>query len=145
MNKIIIIRHAQAHDISTWFSHDFYRTLTKDWVTKAKKTWKELFDMWIKPDILITSAAPRSYQTALIISNILKIKYNQIISDTNLYRCGIEKRLDTLGYFGDKKTILVVWHNPELLSLCNYFSKEKIQELKKWSYYEFIIDSRIKS
>ncbi len=136
MKQIIIVRHAQAHNIDEWFSHDFYRTLTNIWQLQAKKVGVELKKIWAKPDCIITSSAPRAYQTALIASNEMNIDYQNIIIHSECYRCGIEKRLEVISYYKQHNSILICGHNPELLALCEHYNP-KINELKKWHYYIF--------
>lgn len=134
---IIILRHAQAYDLSEGFHQDRFRDLTKKWLEQAKATWEKLLSTWVKVDIIVTSNAPRAYQTACNVANILWVDHNQIIIDATLYRCSTQKRKDTLAELQEFKTVMVVGHNPELVHLCEYYSENKDIELKKWEFHIF--------
>jgi phosphohistidine phosphatase SixA len=136
MKKLIILRHTHALDIQEWFTHDFYRSLSKKWQHQAKKIWEELKVYWLKPDCIITSSAVRTFQTATIISDILELDYQKVIIHSECYRCNKNKRNEVIWYYNQYDTILICGHNPELLSLCQHFEPE-LETLKKWQYYVF--------
>lgn len=135
MKQLIILRHAQAIEKnSKEVSHDRYRSLTSIGLKQSYTTWNKLKRLWIQPDIVITSSSSRTYQTASIVCSILNISHNQIIIDSNLYRCGLEKWIEVIWYFQKYKSIMIVGHNPELIDVYNYYSDNKIDELKKGEF-----------
>lgn len=140
MKQLIVLRHAQAYSLDEWwFIHDFYRTLSKKWQHQAKQAWIELKNIWIKPDFIITSSAPRAYETAIIVANELRIAYQNIIIHSECYCCNKNERIEIIWYYKKYNTILICGHNPELLSLCQHFDPD-ITILEKWQYYVFNTD-----
>ncbi len=132
--QLIIVRHAQAINKLKHKGHDRYRTLTRIGTKQAQKTAQELDDKHIKPSIIITSAAPRCYQTAIVIGHQLHVSPNNIIVDSNLYRCSVEKRSETILHYQSFRCIIIVGHNPELLELCRTLIEQPPSKLPK-SWY----------
>lgn len=139
MKKYIIVRHAQALDLNKWFTHDFYRTLTKKWENQARKISQELKKLSLKPDIIISSTAPRAYQTVSIIANDLHINHEKVILHSECYHANKNKRIEVISYYQANNIILICGHNPELLQLCQHYNSN-IKTLKKWQYYIFDIE-----
>lgn len=129
--QLVIVRHAQAMDRLKHKGHDRYRNLTSTGIQQAYKTAQELGEKHIKPSVIITSAAPRAYQTAVIIGHELHIAPNSIIVDSNLYRCGVTKRLETIAYYQSFRCVAIVGHNPELLELCHTLMNKPPSKLPK--------------
>lgn len=129
--QLVIVRHAQAVDKFEHKGHDRYRNLTGIGIKQAHKTAQALYDKNIEPSIIITSAAPRAYQTAVIIGYGLHIAPNNIVIDSNLYRCGVTKRLETIAYYKSFRCIMIVGHNPELLELCHSLMIQPPSKLPK--------------
>lgn len=132
--QLVVVRHAQAVDKLKHKGHDRYRDLTSTGVKQARKTAQELHDKHIKPTIIITSAAPRAYHTAVIIGRELEVPPNSIVVDSNLYRCGVQKWLETLAYYQSFRCVMIVGHNPELLELCHILMDKPPSKLPKAWY-----------
>lgn len=133
MKQLIIVRHAQAHSIDEGFYHDRYRTLTTKGVKQAQQIWLDLQKKGIKPDIIVTSHAPRAYQTALWIANELCFDYHNIHTYSESYQWNTDIRSTIIGYYKEYNSLLICGHNPELLLLCQQYD-HTITELKKWEY-----------
>lgn len=138
MKKLIILRHAHALDLQDWYTHDFYRTLSWKWQQQTRKVSQELKKLSLKPDIIISSTAPRAYQTVSIIANDLHVKHEKVILHSECYHADNNKRIEVISYYQANNIILICWHNPELLSLCQFYDPS-IKNLKKWEYYIFNI------
>ena len=130
MQKLIIVRHALAID-KLDYEINRYRPLLEKWVRQAQCAASYLREQKVHPDLIVTSAAPRAYQTATHIGYTLRVPPSHIIVDSNLYRCDIQSWIDSLRYHSSYKNIMIVWHNPELLNLCNHLLTNPPKKLGK--------------
>lgn len=67
MKRIILVRHAKA--VPYGYDEDFTRDLTDRGLNDAERIGKELHQMGIKPELMISSPANRAIQTAYIIAD----------------------------------------------------------------------------
>lgn len=83
MKRVIIVRHAKA--VPYGYDEDFTRDLTDRGVNDAQRIGKELKNLGIKPDTIISSPANRALQTALIFAENLGFDKKQIVEIENIY------------------------------------------------------------
>ena len=83
MKRVIIVRHAKA--VPYGYDDDFTRDLTDRGVNDAQRIGKELKNLGIKPDTIISSPANRALQTALIFAENLGFDKKQIVEIENMY------------------------------------------------------------
>jgi phosphohistidine phosphatase len=84
MKSIILVRHATAIDRGNDLP-DFERTLIKKGKKESRKMAQRFLSYQLKPEIWITSAAPRAVETASIFADILEFPRNKILTDEALY------------------------------------------------------------
>lgn len=142
-SQLTIVRHAKASKKSS-SNIDRYRCLVKTWIEQVKQLVYQFELQNLKPDLIITSGAPRAYQTAVIIAEHLILQSNQIIVESELYRCTISQWIKKLQEHSRYNHILIVGHNPELLDLCNYLFSNPPRKLGKWSYITWFINTHKK-
>lgn len=83
MKRVIIVRHAKA--VPYGYDDDFTRDLTDRGVSDAQRIGKELKNLGIKPDTIISSPANRALQTAFIFAENLGFDKKQIVEIENMY------------------------------------------------------------
>ena len=117
--KFVIIRHAKAKDTGIGM-RDFERPLHPKGMADAEKMGKLLLSEGWLPDIILTSTALRTQQTATIIEEIMR-KNGLIQSEDKLYNSPesiIEECIRSLSE--DYKTAFIVAHNPGV----SYFASD---------------------
>lgn len=120
MKKLIFVRHGRAEDPSPEFS-DFERSLTPKGKSVAKLMAKKLGEEESPPDFIITSPAFRALETAIIFGEVLGIKPEKIILDTNLYYKMSFNYLQNLLSKIEKETdsVMLFGHNPSFSEITN--------------------------
>ncbi|MBK7134581.1 MAG: histidine phosphatase family protein [Bacteroidales bacterium] len=146
MKKLIFVRHGRAEDPSSEFS-DFQRSLTPKGKSIAKLMAKKLSEEENNPGILVTSTAFRALETAIIFGEVLGIKPEKIVPDTNIYyKMSFNYLTDLLSRTeNETDTIILFGHNPSFSELPDSLSKEGCDfmpkcgiagisfNIKKWS------------
>ena len=84
MKSIILVRHATAIDRANELP-DFERTLIKKGKKESRKMAQKFKKYQLKPEVWISSAAPRAAETASIFADILEFPQNKILMDEVLY------------------------------------------------------------
>ncbi len=116
---IVMIRHAK----SSWanpLQSDFERPLTDRGKNDAEDMGKRLRKNEIKPDLIISSTAKRTRQTAKRIAKELGYDEEKIRWEEKLYHC-IPSVFEELLYEvdGKAKTVAIVAHNPGITDFVN--------------------------
>ena len=131
MKKLFLVRHATAED-QTMMIRDFQRELIGKGKTDALAMGKWLVGQDVVPDMLVTSSAPRAYQTALIMADQLKFDSNEIIQKEILYDGGPRAYLSTINAISEAfSTVLLFGHNPDITYFAEYLSGADIGSMSK--------------
>ena len=124
MKQIILLRHAEA-EISSSNIPDFDREITENGIKSLNNLACLFIENNIKPDLIITSSANRTFITAKIIAKKLSIAEEKIIENRNIYKNDFESNIDILLSVDDKiSSVMFVGHNPAISQMASYFSKE---------------------
>lgn len=125
MKKLIFVRHGRAEDPSSEFS-DFQRSLTPKGKSIAKLMAKKLSEEDNSHGIMVTSTAFRALETAIIFGEVMGIKPEQIIPDTNLYyKMSFNYLLNLVTKTeNDIDTIILFGHNPSFSEIPDSLCKE---------------------
>ena len=120
MKKLIFVRHAKAEELSPEFS-DFERSLTVKGKNVSKFMARRLMDVENSPGTIITSPAFRALETALIFAGEYRIKYENILIDSDLYyKMSFQHLQEILSLVNkDTDTIMLFGHNPSFSEICN--------------------------
>ena len=111
---------------------DFQRELIGKGKTDALAMGKWLVGQDVVPDMLVTSSAPRAYQTALIMADQLKFDSNEIIQKEILYDGGPRAYLSTINAISEAfSTVLLFGHNPDITYFAEYLSGADIGSMSK--------------
>ena len=128
MKKLILLRHAK----SSWKDaslDDFDRPLNRRGKKDAPIMAHKLAMRKIKIDLIISSPANRTNETAKIFANILECE-SEIIFNDKLYEASYKEILKVINLIDDKyQNVLLVCHNPGITNLVNYISDYFIENI----------------
>jgi phosphohistidine phosphatase len=120
LKRLTLVRHANA-DWKDSAVADFDRPLNRKGMAEAEATAKRLFEQQLTPDLVVTSPARRTQQTADIIAREHGFGSRRVKRDEHLYLASAEDILKVIRGTGPKvEHLAVVGHNPgisELLKL----------------------------
>lgn len=116
MKKLYIVRHAQKEEENVQ-QDDYDRPLSQQGLDEAKSMAQKIASKKIRPDLIVSSPAVRTRQTAEVFAkevNYLKtIMYNEV-----LYMAYLNELIETITYtFDTVDSMLLVGHNPSLTTL----------------------------
>lgn len=116
MKTLYIMRHAQK-DESNPDQYDYDVELTKKGLEDSKIIAQKLKDKSISPDLIVSSPAIRTRQTAEIVAKTLdytkNIMYNEVI-----YQAFVNEIIESVTYtFDTVDSLMIVGHNPSLTAL----------------------------
>ena len=129
MKRVVIVRHAKA--VPYGYDEDFTRDLTDRGVNDAGLVSRELKNMGIKPDRMISSPANRALQTALIFSESLEFNKKQIQEIQNIYEgLTTSEFLNMIQHLpNDVNTVFFFGHNPGFHYFAGNLLKDYLGEM----------------
>lgn len=121
---LVMIRHAK----SSWanpLQSDFDRPLNERGKREAKEMGEKLLGRGLKPDLIISSSAKRTKQTAKKIANAVGYDFDKVLFEEKLYHC-IPSVFEEMLYEVDDsvKTLFIVAHNPGITEFVNELSTD---------------------
>ena len=124
MRTLVLIRHAK----SSWanpLQSDFERPLNERGKTEAPAMGQKLKAASILPDLIISSSAKRTRQTAKRIAREVGYNEDNIKWEEKLYHC-IPSVLEEVIYEikDNVQTVVIVAHNPGITEFVNQLSPE---------------------
>lgn len=109
---LVIIRHAKAKDLER-NEKDFDRTLTDQGKTDAVAMGVALKELKLIPDLIITSPAKRTLQTAGKIAIASGFPSDNINVDERLYHCSADVIESVISEVNNSvKVLFIIAHNP---------------------------------
>ena len=125
---IYLVRHAKSSHDNPELA-DFDRPLAKRGHADAKIMSALLKRMGVSPDLLLTSPAKRTQQTAEYFKNALFKDYHKIKLDSAIYRCSPTTLIHQLSLLDDKhNSVMVFAHNPATTRAANFFQVDSLIE-----------------
>ena len=121
MKKLILLRHAKSSwkDLSI---NDFNRPLNKRGNRDVPIMADKFLNRNIKLDLIISSSAKRTLDTATIFSEVLGYTADILLKD-ELYEASSYEILKCINQIDDIYcNVLIVCHNPGITNLTNYLS-----------------------
>jgi phosphohistidine phosphatase len=119
---LVLIRHAK----SSWsnpLQSDFDRELNDRGKGEAEEMGKKLKKSGLIPDLIISSSAKRTKQTAKRIAKETGYEPDEIRWEENLYHCVPAVFEETIRSIKEKaKTVFIVAHNPGITEFSNQLS-----------------------
>ena len=129
MKKLYLVRHAK----SSWDQggiRDFERPLTNLGIKRSKKVIEYLKSHQVKIDLMISSPAVRTHETARLFANGLDYQIESIRLQMEVYEAYADHLLEIIRSTEDEVTsLMLVGHNPAMTHLANIFLTEKIENL----------------
>jgi phosphohistidine phosphatase len=123
MKRLTLVRHAHAKVKET--VSDFERPLSRRGKTQAKETALALLAQGLVPDLLITSAAKRTVQTAEIFAHELETPARRVRQDELLYLASADALLNAIHATGPRiEHLMLIGHNPGVSVLANALAPE---------------------
>lgn len=122
MKTLLLVRHAK----SSWSDPtlpDRIRPLAGRGKHDVVKMGSRLANRGVKPDLLVTSPAVRTVETAKAIGKELEYKHRNIAVNDRLYACQPDDILEVVNGFDDGLSyVMLVGHNPELTDFVHLFT-----------------------
>lgn len=109
MRRLVLLRHASAHDGVG--KPDFDRELTERGRDEARTMGRWLLLNALQPDRVVCSPAPRALETALLACAVVAIERDELVTDPALYDCTPTTLLRRIARLPGR-CVLVVGHNP---------------------------------
>jgi len=116
MKKLYIVRHTNKANEKPG-QDDYDRELSQKGIEEAKKIAQKFVDKNVTTDLIVSSPAHRTKQTAEIFAEVLNydksIMYNEV-----LYMAFVNELLETISYtFDTVENMILIGHNPSLTAL----------------------------
>lgn len=123
MKTLFVLRHAK----SSWDNSDlsdFDRPLNKRGLNAAPLMGEVMFDNAFKPQLILSSPAKRTKQTAILINETAQIQ-SKIIYDEGIYEANPFRLLQIVSELDEKfESVMIVGHNPGLEGLVQILTGE---------------------
>jgi phosphohistidine phosphatase len=145
--NLYIIRHANAVEAGDpQFERDSLRPLSRKGREKMKKIAQALWELEIQPELILSSPAVRSMETAKILAKRLDVKKGRVVATEHLEAGGSADHLiaELLEKYHEIETIALVGHEPYLGSLISVLvsgGEEMTIRLKKGGVCSLSIES----
>ena len=124
--SLFLVRHAKS-DWSDPGQKDFDRELNSRGVIDAPKMGRKLFDMGVKPDIILCSPALRAKLTCEYVTEQLKFDEDKIVYDEEIYEASTRSLLNVINNIDDKyQSAMLFGHNPTFTYIAENFTKESL-------------------
>lgn len=139
MKTLTIFRHAKSSwNFPELADHD--RPLNKRGERDAPIMGYRLKVAGIRPSLIISSPAERTWTTAKIIAKQIAYPLDFLQRETELYHAGVNKLLDIIAAQDDSfNNIMVVGHNPGLTDLANEFSPGLTSNIRTSGFVSLLI------
>ena len=116
MKKLYIVRHTHKAQEKPG-QDDYDRELSQKGIEEARKIAQKFVDKNVTTDLIVSSPAHRTKQTAEIFAEVLNydksIMYNEV-----LYMAFVNELLETISYtFDTVENMILIGHNPSLTAL----------------------------
>lgn len=129
MKKLVLIRHAQSTRQIPGLS-DFERPLDRRGKHEAVEIGKNLAQLEINPEQLISSPAKRALATAVIIAREVEYPPDEIVTNQSIYDASVPDLFEVVRQIDDKFTyVILVGHNPGVAAFGNYVSNSRIEHV----------------
>lgn len=128
---LYIVRHAKAEDRAT-FMADHDRQLTPEGIIAAARMGRYLLHKEVKPDVLVSSTAPRAKNTARVLAEQLGHDPEQIRLNDALFDGGPKAYLAAVNALpGEVQSAMIVGHNPDVSYFVEFLTHQSIGSMSK--------------
>lgn len=131
--KLLLVRHAKAEDQSQMFK-DFDRELVGSGIMDSARLGHYLRVEDCKVDLIKTSSAVRTYQTAKVMAEQMKYDTDAIEMIDKLYNGGPQAYLVAVNSTSEVvETLLICGHNPDISYFAEYLTGGDVGSMEKCS------------
>src|SRR5919202_5002318 len=128
---LYIVRHAKAEDRAI-FMADHDRELTSEGIMAAARMGRYLLQKGIKPDVIISSTAPRVKDTAKVIAEQIGFEVGQIELNERLFEGGPKAYLAAVNALpATIQTAMIVGHNPDVSYFAEFLTHQSVGSMSK--------------
>ena len=109
--RLTLIRHANSEQDADW--RDYERPLSRKGRNEAEEMAKRFLERELIPDLILTSAAVRTRETADIFARLLSVPARLLQAEDSLYLAEGEHILKSIRSTGPRVShLMVICHNP---------------------------------
>nr|VFJ63745.1 MAG: phosphohistidine phosphatase [Candidatus Kentron sp. FW] len=127
VRELLLLRHAKS-DWDAGAESDFERPLSKRGRRDAPRVGQWLRQKGLEPDLVISSPATRTRQTACEVFKVFGIEEDRIDWEARIYDAGLGMLLDVLAECRRRTgRVLLVGHNPGLALLLTYLCGSTVE------------------
>jgi phosphohistidine phosphatase len=129
MKTIYLIRHAKS-DWGVANLSDFDRPLNNRGKRDAPFMGKQLKELSIYPDCIVSSPAKRALQTTKLICSEINYPFNKVEFIDSIYDSSLKNLTQVLNGLSDNyKNVFLVGHNPGLTELSDYLTEDYLDNI----------------
>jgi phosphohistidine phosphatase len=143
VKNFFLVRHAKS-DWSIPGQKDFDRELNPRGTNDAPRMGRKLYELDVKPDLIISSPAARALNTAHFIAEQLRYDTEKIILNEHVYEASVRSLLSVINDIQDDyHRVMIVGHNPTFTYIAEHLTKKNIDNIPTCGVVsiEFQIDS----
>lgn len=137
---LILIRHGKS-DWSEGGQKDFDRELNHRGHSDAPRMGGKLFEMNLKPDLIVSSPARRTTLTTEYICEQIKYPFDEVDFQEDIYEASVRTLLKVVNELDNKhSTVVIVGHNPGFSYLAEYLTGSVIGNIPTCGLVELNIE-----
>lgn len=143
VKNLFLVRHAKS-DWSNSGQKDFDRELNSRGVNDAPRMGRKLYELNVKPELIISSPAARAKLTAEYISEQLQYDTEKILFNEEVYEASVRSLLAVINDIPDHyNKVMMVGHNPAFTYIAESLTKQPIDNIPTCGIVniEFTVDS----
>jgi phosphohistidine phosphatase len=126
VKNLFLVRHAKS-DWSVGGQKDFDRALNGRGLSDAPKMGRKLYDLGVKPDLIMSSPAERAKLTSQLIAEQLKYDPDKIAFDPEIYEASVRSLLNVINAIDDRyNNVIIFGHNPTFTYIAESLTKKEI-------------------
>jgi len=140
MKCLYLVRHAKS-DWSDAELDDFDRLLNKRGGRDAPKMGKHLVKLSVLPDMIVTSPARRTRETANALAHAMNMPIAEIWEDGRIYAASVSALLEVIrGWDETWDSVMMAGHNPGIAELAVMLTGEPVGHVPTCSVMEIELD-----
>jgi phosphohistidine phosphatase len=143
VKNLFLVRHAKS-DWSVPGQKEFDRELNGRGISDAPRMGKKLYEMDVRPELIISSPALRAKLTAEFICEQLRYDTEKIIFNEEIYEASVRSLLAVINDLPDEyNKVMIFGHNPGFTDLAEHLTKTPIGNIPTCGAVsiEFQVDS----
>jgi phosphohistidine phosphatase len=129
VKNLLLVRHAKS-DWSVPGQKDYDRELNARGCLDAPRMGRKLYEMDVKPEIIISSPAARARLTAEFIAEQLHYDVEKILFEEEIYEASVRSLLAVINNISDEyNKVMLVGHNPAFTYIAEYLTKKPFENI----------------